>query len=157
MKWGQERQNAPECDDGVTLAAFWSARARPPPDKGSKRVLRLIGGYDGERREPAGTFNKVARDERPRTDCTSIWSAQTGGRTRERRPEGETVDGRWQRQEGQASADKSEVMIEQQAGRSQAAGSRWQRTSPEFDRRVEAGLPRRNARTLLRILRWTSR
>ena len=48
-----------DCDDVLTMAAFWSAVLGRPVDKGSSEFFASIGGADAERREPALYFNKV--------------------------------------------------------------------------------------------------
>ena len=46
-----------DCDDVLTMAAFWSAVLGRPVDKGSSEFFASIGGADAERREPALYFN----------------------------------------------------------------------------------------------------
>ena len=49
-----------DCDDVLTLVAFWSAvLGRPLNPQGGSEFFASIGGADGERREPAWYFNKV--------------------------------------------------------------------------------------------------
>jgi predicted enzyme related to lactoylglutathione lyase len=48
-----------DCDDVLTLAAFWSAVLGRPLDRGSSEFFASIGGAGGKRREPAWYFNKV--------------------------------------------------------------------------------------------------
>jgi Glyoxalase-like domain len=53
-----------DCDDVLKMAAFWSAVLGRPLDKGGSAFFASIGGADGERRESAWYFNKVAEPKR---------------------------------------------------------------------------------------------
>lgn len=53
-----------DCDDVLTVAAFWSAVLGRPIDQGSSEVFASIGGADDARQEPAWYFNKVPEPKR---------------------------------------------------------------------------------------------
>ena len=53
-----------DCDDVLKLTAFWSAVLGRPLDNGSSEFFASIGGADGERQEPAWSFNMVPEPRR---------------------------------------------------------------------------------------------